>query len=317
MGRSDPPQLCADRPHPAADRARHRRHRPRPVVVLVRGDRRTAHPGSGGGAGRRMSSAGPICPIRRSRRSSRRCLPGWSASGIRCRTNRTPTGSSGRTCSGGWACWPTPGWSTTCWSPRANCLAAQTAVRAVPRLSFVLDHAAKPAVAAGDWQPWADAVTALAGLPNVSCKLSGLVTEAHWDAWRPQQILPYARHVLEAFGPGRVMFGSDWPVCTLAMRLRGRRGARGVGHRPPRGGGTVGCLRGNGRAGVRSRGPVATGYPARRCGVRIPPASDRAAAEDRVIPRRTPAQRCTSGGIRPTAYDCGRLRMTTDDSTQR
>ncbi|MGW2922110.1 amidohydrolase family protein [Streptomyces angustmyceticus] len=94
--------------------------------------------------------------------------------------------------------------------------AAHAAVRAVPELSFVLDHAAKPAVARGDWQPWADALTALAGLPNVSCKLSGLVTEADWDAWRPQQILPYARHVLESFGPGRVMFGSDWPVCTLA-----------------------------------------------------------------------------------------------------
>ncbi|MEE4423034.1 amidohydrolase family protein [Streptomyces bugieae] len=94
--------------------------------------------------------------------------------------------------------------------------AALTAARALPQLSFVLDHAAKPAVATGEWQPWAGAVDALAGLPNVSCKLSGLVTEADRDAWRPPQILPYARHVLDAFGPGRVMFGSDWPVCTLA-----------------------------------------------------------------------------------------------------
>ncbi|MGW1788651.1 amidohydrolase family protein [Streptomyces tubercidicus] len=94
--------------------------------------------------------------------------------------------------------------------------AAQHAVRALPQLTFVLDHAAKPPVVTGEWQPWADAVTALAALPNVSCKLSGLVTEADWDAWRPQQILPYARHALDAFGPDRVMFGSDWPVCTLA-----------------------------------------------------------------------------------------------------
>lgn len=94
--------------------------------------------------------------------------------------------------------------------------AAHAAARALPQLAFVLDHAAKPAVARGDWQPWAAAITALAALPNVSCKLSGLVTEADWEAWRPQQILPYARHVLDAFGPGRVMFGSDWPVCTLA-----------------------------------------------------------------------------------------------------
>ncbi|WP_187363982.1 amidohydrolase family protein [Streptomyces piniterrae] len=94
--------------------------------------------------------------------------------------------------------------------------AAHAAARALPELAFVLDHAAKPAVAKGDWQPWADRVAALAGLPNVSCKLSGLVTEADWAAWRPQQILPYARHVLDAFGPERVLFGSDWPVCTLA-----------------------------------------------------------------------------------------------------
>ncbi|MEU9115055.1 amidohydrolase family protein [Streptomyces sp. NPDC048483] len=94
--------------------------------------------------------------------------------------------------------------------------AARAAVRALPGLSFVLDHAGKPAVARRDWQPWADALTSLAELPNVTCKLSGLVTEADWDAWRPQQILPYARHVLDAFGPDRVMFGSDWPVCTLA-----------------------------------------------------------------------------------------------------
>ncbi|WP_207309454.1 amidohydrolase family protein [Streptomyces kasugaensis] len=94
--------------------------------------------------------------------------------------------------------------------------AALAAVRALPELAFVLDHAAKPAVARGDWQPWAAGIADLARLPNVSCKLSGLVTEADWAAWRPPQILPYARHVLDAFGPERVLFGSDWPVCTLA-----------------------------------------------------------------------------------------------------
>ncbi|WP_198535022.1 amidohydrolase family protein [Streptomyces natalensis] len=94
--------------------------------------------------------------------------------------------------------------------------AAEAAVRALPGLSFVLDHAGKPAVARGDWQPWADRTAALARHPNVSGKLSGLVTEADHAAWRPQQILPYARHVLDAFGPDRLLFGSDWPVCTLA-----------------------------------------------------------------------------------------------------
>ena len=94
--------------------------------------------------------------------------------------------------------------------------AAHAAVRALPGLSFVLDHAAKPAIARGQWQPWADAVAALGRLPNVSCKLSGLVTEAGRHDWRPERILPYARHVLDAFGPDRVLFGSDWPVCHLA-----------------------------------------------------------------------------------------------------
>lgn len=94
--------------------------------------------------------------------------------------------------------------------------AALAAVRELPQLRFVLDHAAKPRVAAGEWQPWAELVDAMAALPNVSCKLSGLVTEADWRTWTPAGVLPYARHVLEAFGPSRVLFGSDWPVCTLA-----------------------------------------------------------------------------------------------------
>jgi len=96
--------------------------------------------------------------------------------------------------------------------------AAVDTVRALPEVTFVLDHCAKPPIAAGGWEPWAGQITGLAALPNVSCKLSGLVTEADWEAWRPQDVLPYARHVLDAFGPERVMFGSDWPVATLAGR---------------------------------------------------------------------------------------------------
>ncbi|MFF9557582.1 amidohydrolase family protein [Streptomyces albus] len=94
--------------------------------------------------------------------------------------------------------------------------AAVATAEALPELSFVLDHAAKPAVAAGEWEPWATGLRRLAALPNVSCKLSGLVTEADWGGWTKQQLLPYARHVLETFGPDRVLYGSDWPVCTLA-----------------------------------------------------------------------------------------------------
>jgi L-fuconolactonase len=91
--------------------------------------------------------------------------------------------------------------------------AALETVRRLPAVSFVLDHAGKPDIAGGVWEPWAGWITALAALPNVTVKLSGLVTEAGPD---PSTVLPYARHVLAAFGPGRVMYGSDWPVCTLA-----------------------------------------------------------------------------------------------------
>jgi L-fuconolactonase len=80
---------------------------------------------------------------------------------------------------------------------------------------FVLDHGAKPAIASGTREPWASHISELAARPNVSCKVSGLVTEAG-PGWRPAQIAPYIDHLADRFGPGRLMFGSDWPVCTLA-----------------------------------------------------------------------------------------------------
>jgi L-fuconolactonase len=87
---------------------------------------------------------------------------------------------------------------------------------AVPGARFVLDHAGKPAIASSGYEPWAKFLTALAARPNVFCKLSGLVTEANWTEWTVDDLRPYADHVLESFGPERVMFGSDWPVCELA-----------------------------------------------------------------------------------------------------
>ena len=81
---------------------------------------------------------------------------------------------------------------------------------------FVLDHIAKPKIAAGEMQPWADNLRKLAAFPNVFCKLSGLVTEADIHNWTPDQLRPYVETVIDAFGPARVMFGSDWPVCTCA-----------------------------------------------------------------------------------------------------
>jgi L-fuconolactonase len=94
--------------------------------------------------------------------------------------------------------------------------AAREAVKRLPDVTFVLDHCAKPPIAAGEWEPWAGEVAALAELPNVACKVSGLVTEARWDEWDAATIRPYVDHVLERFGPHRLLFGSDWPVCELA-----------------------------------------------------------------------------------------------------
>jgi Predicted metal-dependent hydrolase of the TIM-barrel fold len=85
-----------------------------------------------------------------------------------------------------------------------------------PGLTFVLDHLGKPPIVTGALEPWAGAVRVLAELPNTVCKLSGMVTEADPARWTPEDLRPYADTVLEAFGPDRTMFGSDWPVCTLA-----------------------------------------------------------------------------------------------------
>lgn len=94
--------------------------------------------------------------------------------------------------------------------------AARRLAEALPELTMVLDHAAKPPIATGAWEPWSSDLAAFAAHARVSVKLSGLVTEAPWERWRDAGIDRYARRVVEAFGPARVMWGSDWPVCTLA-----------------------------------------------------------------------------------------------------
>ena len=85
-----------------------------------------------------------------------------------------------------------------------------------PNQIFVLDHIAKPPIRAGENQPWADNLAELAQRPNVFCKLSGIVTEADYTSWTYEQILPYMESALQAFGPTRLLFGSDWPVCRVA-----------------------------------------------------------------------------------------------------
>jgi L-fuconolactonase len=85
-----------------------------------------------------------------------------------------------------------------------------------PNQVFILDHIAKPRIRDASISAWLRNLFELARRPNVYCKLSGVVTEAKWDRWTPQMIAPYIDTVLGAFGPHRVMFGSDWPIVTLA-----------------------------------------------------------------------------------------------------
>lgn len=89
-------------------------------------------------------------------------------------------------------------------------------VDAHPEQAFVLDHLAKPKIAAGELSPWREQIRELARRPNVCCKLSGMVTEAEWQGWNAGQLRPYLDIALEAFGARRLLAGSDWPVCTVA-----------------------------------------------------------------------------------------------------
>jgi L-fuconolactonase len=89
-------------------------------------------------------------------------------------------------------------------------------VEKFPNQPFVLDHIAKPYIRDGQVSPWDEDVRQLAAFPNVYCKVSGMVTEADWQAWQPADFRLYLDIILEAFGPKRLMLGSDWPVCTVA-----------------------------------------------------------------------------------------------------
>ena len=93
---------------------------------------------------------------------------------------------------------------------------AKQAVDECPELRFVIDHLAKPPIGRAAIDEWARELKPFAAAPNVWCKLSGLVTEANWTSWRLEDFIPYVDKALEYFGPQRMMFGSDWPVCLLA-----------------------------------------------------------------------------------------------------
>ena len=93
-------------------------------------------------------------------------------------------------------------------------------VRQCPDTRFILNHIGKPLIKERELEPWASHIHDLAELPNTWCKVSGLVNEADWDAWTLAELSPYVDHVLNCFGLSRVMFGGDWPVCTLASTYR-------------------------------------------------------------------------------------------------
>jgi L-fuconolactonase len=97
-------------------------------------------------------------------------------------------------------------------------------VRNHPQQLFVIDHLAKPYIKDGFYDGWALLMRAIARQENVYCKLSGMVTEASWNTWTYQDLLPYMDLILEVFGPKRIMYGSDWPVCLVAGQYAAVKG---------------------------------------------------------------------------------------------
>lgn len=93
-----------------------------------------------------------------------------------------------------------------------------------PNQKFVIDHIAKPYIKDGRIDGWKQDMQAIAQLPNVFCKISGMVTEADWKQWKPKDFIPYLDVVVEAFGTKRIMYGSDWPVCLVAASYKRMKG---------------------------------------------------------------------------------------------
>ena len=93
-------------------------------------------------------------------------------------------------------------------------------VRQCPSVTFILDHCGVPPVKEGSLDPWRAHLREIAGFPNVACKVSGLVAYADPACWTPEDLRPFVEHAIECFGWERVMFGSDWPVCTLSATLK-------------------------------------------------------------------------------------------------
>ena len=103
--------------------------------------------------------------------------------------------------------------------------AALEVVKAHPHMRFVIDHLAKPEIASGEIEEWTTRIRPFGEHVHVMCKLSGMVTEANWTSWTPDDLRPYVETALDIFGPERVMFGSDWPVSLLAAEYGQVKGA--------------------------------------------------------------------------------------------
>lgn len=97
-----------------------------------------------------------------------------------------------------------------------NCEYIPRVIEAVPNLDLVIDHLGKPSIKTGQIDDWTASMSIVADHPNLYCKLSGMVTEADWQCWKPSDLRPYVEKSIELFGVNRLMFGSDWPVCLLA-----------------------------------------------------------------------------------------------------
>ncbi len=98
--------------------------------------------------------------------------------------------------------------------------AAIQLINRFPDQHFVIDHIAKPEIRNNKMEPWRELIYEIAGAKNMYCKLSGMITEADWKNWKESDIIPYMDIVFDAFGPDRILFGSDWPVCNLAGSYR-------------------------------------------------------------------------------------------------
>lgn len=97
---------------------------------------------------------------------------------------------------------------------------AVTLIEKCPEVSFILDHCGNPDIKSGELAGWREQIRIISGFPNVTCKVSGILVNTDIDNWKVDDLRPSVEHVIESFGWDRVMFGSDWPVCTLAAELK-------------------------------------------------------------------------------------------------